>query len=179
MDTLHSILKKNKLTISVAESCTGGFLASTLTNQKGSSSYFIGGIIAYNTSVKENILKIPKNIDIVSNECAVAMNHGLFNIMNTDICISVTGYIGPFSHDYTDQGDVYYSIYCDDIDQTYRIILKDIYNREDSKKYIVSHIIDSLINILRPSPIPCTNESSIPSSMFFLELIDALKPTSS
>ena len=147
MKSLYQTLKDRNLTISVAESCTGGLLASTLTNEQGSSRFFKGGIIAYNTGVKEELLKIPKNIDIVSNECAVAMNYGLMQLMNTSICISVTGYIGPFSNDNIDQGLVYYSILCDDIDVTYKIICRE-QNREQCKKNIVDMIIDSLIEIL-------------------------------
>jgi nicotinamide-nucleotide amidase len=147
MENLAKLLKDRKLTISTAESCTGGLLASTLTNEPGSSSFFKGGIIAYSASVKQELLKIPKNIEIVSNECAVAMNYGLMQLMNTSICISVTGYIGPFLNDYTDQGLVYYSILCDDIDATYKIISRDT-NREEGKKEIVDMIINSLIEIL-------------------------------
>lgn len=147
MKSLSQTLKERNLTISVAESCTGGLLSNTLTNEPGSSRFFKGGIIAYNTSVKEELLKIPKNIEIVSNECASAMNYGLMQLMNTSICISVTGYIGPFSNNYVDQGLVYYSILCDDIDVTYKIICRG-QNREKCKKNIVGMIIDSLIEIL-------------------------------
>ena len=149
MENLSQILKERKLTISVAESCTGGLLASTLTNEPGSSLFFKGGIVAYNKSVKEDLLKIPKGINIVSNECAIAMNYGLYRLMNTDICISVTGYIGPFTNDYDDQGEVYYSIFWNQRQTTYKILCKDTNDRENDKKQIIEFIIESLTNILR------------------------------
>ena len=95
MEKLAKVLKEKKLTISVAESCTGGLLACRLTDIPGSSSYFMGGIIAYNKNVKMILLDIPENIEVVTSECAMLMNQGLKKNFETDIYVSVTGYIGP------------------------------------------------------------------------------------
>ena len=55
-------LKNKRLTIAIAESCTGGLVSSSITDISGSSKYFILGIVAYNSSQKGKLLKIPKNI---------------------------------------------------------------------------------------------------------------------
>ena len=55
-------LSNNNLTLSIAESCTGGFLSKKITNSSGSSKYFIGSIVAYSNHIKEKKLNVSKNI---------------------------------------------------------------------------------------------------------------------
>jgi PncC family amidohydrolase len=96
---IAKILKRKKLTISVAESCSGGLLSNKLTNISGSSEYFIGGVVAYNNSTKIKILKVPKELlkkyGAVSEEVAKKMAENVRKITNTDIGISTTGIAGP------------------------------------------------------------------------------------
>ena len=94
MDKLSDILKSNGLTISVAESCTAGLLASQLTDIPGSSKYFIAGIVAYSRDIKTSLLNVPEYIEVVSDKCAIAMNQGLTKLVKSDIHVSVTGNIG-------------------------------------------------------------------------------------
>ncbi len=86
-------------TLSVAESCTGGHIASMLTANEGASSYFLGGVIAYSAGVKETVLGVaPEVIEkygVVSGETAVAMAEGVRRITGSDYAISTTGYAGP------------------------------------------------------------------------------------
>ena len=90
---------KYKLTISVAESCTGGLIANRITNVSGSSKYFERGIIAYSNKSKVDLLGVPEKLIIkhgaVSEEVAKAMAIGIRKISNTDIGISTTGIAGP------------------------------------------------------------------------------------
>ena len=92
-------LSKRKLNISIAESCTGGLLGKMLTDTPGSSEVFIGGIIAYNNSVKINQLKVSKNMidqhGAVSSEVSIEMAQNIKKIFNSDIGISITGIAGP------------------------------------------------------------------------------------
>ena len=149
MEKLATLLKEKKLTISVSESCTSGLLASYLTSLPGSSSYFIGGIVAYSRSVKILLLDIPENIEVVSKECAVAMNHGLKNKIPSDIYVSVTGYIGPTSDVPELLGTIYVAILYNAIDYIFTINLQPqyIYNRSKAKQYIVLEIIDMIYKI--------------------------------
>ena len=96
---LHKKLIKKKLTISVAESCTGGLLAHNLTRLANSSKYFQMGLITYSNQAKIKILKVNKNIikeyGAVSKECCKAMVKNLSQISNSKINVSITGIAGP------------------------------------------------------------------------------------
>jgi len=96
---LHKKLIKKKLTISVAESCTGGLLGHNLTKLANSSKYFQMGLTTYSNLAKIKILKVNKNIirkyGAVSNECCAAMVNNLSKISKSKINISITGIAGP------------------------------------------------------------------------------------
>ena len=96
---LHKKLIKKKITISVAESCTGGLLSSKLTKLSGSSKYFKIGLITYSNKAKINILKVKKNIidnhGSVSQECCKSMVENLSKLSKSKINVSITGIAGP------------------------------------------------------------------------------------
>ena len=99
IQSLHKKLIKKKLTISVAESCTGGLLAHYLTKLANSSKYFEMGLTTYSNKSKIKVLKINNNIiqnyGAVSKECCKAMVQNLSKISNSKINISITGIAGP------------------------------------------------------------------------------------
>jgi len=92
-------LKKNNKTLAVAESCTGGLIASIITNVSGSSKYFTGGIVAYSNDVKINILGVPealiKRHGAVSREVAKEMAIGARELLDSRIALAITGISGP------------------------------------------------------------------------------------
>jgi nicotinamide-nucleotide amidase len=92
-------LKKKKLKISFAESCTGGLLSSAITSVSGSSKIFSMGLITYSNQSKITVLKIPKNIiqkyGSVSVQCCLSMVNNLSKISKSKVCISITGIAGP------------------------------------------------------------------------------------
>lgn len=96
---VSKILIKNKLTISIAESCTGGLVSSTFINYPGISSVFMEGCITYSNESKINRLGVnPKTLDIygaVSEETAIEMVEGIAKNFNTNVAISTTGIAGP------------------------------------------------------------------------------------
>ena len=96
---LHKKLIKKKLTISVAESCTGGLLSHNLTKLANSSKYFQMGLATYSNQAKIKILKINKKIinkyGAVSPECCKAMVKNLSKISKSKINVSITGIAGP------------------------------------------------------------------------------------
>ena len=102
MDKLKKIvssLKRKKLKIALAESCTGGMLSSAITSVSGSSKVFTIGIVAYSNQSKIKVLKIPKNIirkyGSVSEPVCLAMLKNLNKISKTNISVSITGIAGP------------------------------------------------------------------------------------
>ncbi|MDB4812259.1 CinA family protein [Candidatus Pelagibacter sp.] len=96
---LHKKLIKKKLTISVAESCTGGLLAHNLTKLANSSKYFQMGLTTYSNQAKTKILRVNKKIinkyGAVSYECCKAMVENLSKISKSKINVSITGIAGP------------------------------------------------------------------------------------
>ena len=92
-------LIKSKLTISIAESCTGGLLSSAITSVSGSSKVFNLGLVTYANQSKIKILKIPKKLirkcGAVSEKVCLTMVNNLNKISKTSISVSVTGIAGP------------------------------------------------------------------------------------
>ena len=99
MKTLIKLLNKKKLKISLAESCTGGLLASSITSISGASKVFNLGLVTYSNQAKIKILKVNKNIikkyGAVSHECCSAMVKNLSKISKANINVSITGIAGP------------------------------------------------------------------------------------
>ena len=97
--TIIDKLKKKKLKISVAESCSGGLLSRKFTSINGSSKVFTLGLVTYSNQSKTNILKVSKKIikknGAVSAEVCLAMVKNLSKISKTNISISITGIAGP------------------------------------------------------------------------------------
>lgn len=96
---LGEVLRKQGLTVSVAESCTGGMVGSLITDQPGSSNYFLGGVIAYSDEVKRGQLAVDpallKRVGAVSSEVAQAMAEGVRSRFGSDLAAGVTGIAGP------------------------------------------------------------------------------------
>ena len=93
------LLKKKKLKISVAESCTGGMLSSALTSVSGSSKVFTLGLVTYSNRSKNRLLKVPKQIikkyGAVSVQCCFSMVNNLSKISKSNVAVSITGIAGP------------------------------------------------------------------------------------
>ena len=99
MKLLIKLLIRKKIKISVAESCTGGLLASAITSISGASKIFNLGLITYSNQAKIKILKVNKKIikkyGAVSHECCFAMVNNLSKISKANINVSITGIAGP------------------------------------------------------------------------------------
>ncbi len=93
------LLTKKKLTLSFAESCTGGLLASSITSFSGSSKVFNMGLVTYSNNAKIKLLKVPKKTitkyGAVSYETCLSMVKNLSKISKSNISISITGVAGP------------------------------------------------------------------------------------
>ena len=94
-----NLLAKKKLTVSFAESCTGGLLASSITSISGSSRIFNMGLVTYSNNAKVKLLKVPKKTinkyGAVSYETCLSMVKNLSKISKSNISISITGVAGP------------------------------------------------------------------------------------
>ena len=96
---LKELILQKGLKLSTAESCTGGLVAARIVNVPGSSEYFMGGVVAYDNSIKMKVLNVsPETLlkfGAVSEETAREMVLGVKKLMNTECAISTTGIAGP------------------------------------------------------------------------------------
>ncbi|MGI5902444.1 MAG: competence/damage-inducible protein A [Desulfitobacteriia bacterium] len=93
------LLKSKKMTLATAESCTGGLLGGKITSTAGSSEYYIGGVVSYANSVKENLLGVSRvsltQKGAVSEQVAMEMAEGARRVLKADFALSITGIAGP------------------------------------------------------------------------------------
>lgn len=96
---LHRMLIERNLSLSVAESCTGGMIQERIVGQADASVYFVGGVVSYANDIKNRILAVSNQTLVehgaVSAECAMQMAEGVRKLMNSDLSLSVTGIAGP------------------------------------------------------------------------------------
>lgn len=93
------LLQKNKWTMTTAESCTGGYVAHLITSIPGSSSYFLGGVISYDNTIKQEVLGVSaetlNTVGAVSEETVIQMALGVKHLMKTDYSVAISGIMGP------------------------------------------------------------------------------------
>ncbi|MDE6567902.1 MAG: CinA family protein [Lachnospiraceae bacterium] len=109
---LLDLLKQQNLHISMAESCTGGMMASTLVDLSGASDVFEEGYVTYSNRVKQKLLGVKaetlEQYTVVSSQVAEEMAEGVHNRSGADLTMAVTGYAGPDDgEDGTPAGTVY------------------------------------------------------------------------
>ena len=96
-------LRQKGLTLSAAESCTGGLIAKRLTDVPGASAPFLGGVVSYTNAVKAGVLGVPRDLleqyGAVSEPVARAMAEGVRRLTGSDLAVSVTGLAGPDGDD--------------------------------------------------------------------------------
>jgi PncC family amidohydrolase len=96
---IQAICLRRKWTLSLAESCTGGYVASCLTSQPGASFYFLGSIVCYSNEVKKTILGVQEQTlqtyGAVSAEVVKEMSEGVSHLIKSDYSLAVSGIAGP------------------------------------------------------------------------------------
>lgn len=98
-EVLGAMLRERKMTLSVAESCTGGYLSEMITAIPGSSDYFLGGVVSYHRSLKSDVLGVDDAVidseTAVCEKVAVQMAEGVRKLTGADVALSTTGIAGP------------------------------------------------------------------------------------
>ena len=151
-EILHDLLISKNLTISTAESCTGGELSHLITSVSGSSNYFLGGICTYQTQKKSEILGVSEDLikekTVVSEEVAQAMSLGCQKLFKTDIALSTTGVAGPNSDEFESEiGTIFYSIRVQNFEKTFKLYLPHL-ERKDFMNFVSMKVLQDLIEIL-------------------------------
>lgn len=149
---LAEMLTERNLTISTAESCTGGELAKMITSVSGSSKYFLGGMVAYATEKKIKILNVSQEtvdeFTVVSEQVAQEMAKGCQQLFETHISLSTTGVAGPGKgEDGKDIGTVYYTIRINDQEVTSKLYMPHL-ERVDFMDFVSQKVIQDLVSLL-------------------------------
>ena len=147
------LLKKKKLKISFAESCTGGMLSSSITSIKGSSKVFNLGLVVYSNQSKVKVLRVSKNIikkyGSVSYQVCLAMVKNVSRISTANISVSITGIAGPSGGSKEKPvGLVFVGI-----KKANRIVVKRYLFKNKGRTYIqkatVNKVLRSILNFLK------------------------------
>lgn len=151
-EILHDLLISKNLTISTAESCTGGELSHLITSVSGSSQYFLGGICTYQTQKKIEILGVSEDLikekTVVSEKVAQAMSLGCQKLFKTDISLSTTGVAGPNSDEFESEiGTVFYSVRIKNFEKSFKLYLPHL-ERKDFMNFVSMKVLQDLIEIL-------------------------------
>ncbi|MGZ5210274.1 MAG: CinA family nicotinamide mononucleotide deamidase-related protein [Kaistella sp.] len=151
-EILKEIMLQKSLTLSVAESCTGGELSRLITSVSGSSAYFAGGIIPYDYRKKIEILGVSEitisQKTVVSEEVAQEMSFGCQKLFKTDIALSTTGVSGPNTDEFNNEiGTVFYSVRVKDFEKTNRLYLPHM-ERNDFANFVSQRVLQDLVEIL-------------------------------
>ena len=111
-DAVATRLLARGATLAVAESVTGGLIASRLVNVAGASTWFRGGVVSYASEVKFDLLGVARG-PVVSPEAAIAMARGVADLLGADVGLSVTGVAGPEEQDGQPAGTVFVGLSID------------------------------------------------------------------
>jgi nicotinamide-nucleotide amidase len=144
---IGKLLKEHGLTLSAAESCTGGEIAHLITTVPGSSSYFLGSVTSYAIPVKETVLGVPSSLiekhGVVSSEVAAAMAEGVRKLTGSDYSVSTTGVAGPGADGDIPEGTVWIGVATPKGTYTVK------YNYKNDRKRNIERFSASALNFLR------------------------------
>lgn len=149
------LLNRCGITVSVAESCSGGLIAKQLTDTPGSSGYFIAGVVAYANSAKTRFLEVPTELldrhGAVSPEVAKAMAQGVRQATGSDLSISTTGIAGPEGGTPEKPvGTIFLALADDSGCETMELNLSG--SRDEIRIATASHALEWLVRHLSPPP---------------------------
>ncbi|MEU4650747.1 CinA family protein [Nocardia fluminea] len=108
-DQLAALAERSGLTVAVAESLTAGQVAAALGAAPDAAVWFRGGVVAYATEVKQQVLGVP-DVPVVSETAATAMAEGVRSLMDADLAVATTGAGGPDPQDGEDPGSVWFCV---------------------------------------------------------------------
>jgi PncC family amidohydrolase len=114
MQKVHELFKKKGLSLSVAESCTGGLISHHITALSGASTFFKASVVSYSEEAKKEILGVPSDIiskyGVISEETAREMAEKIRALSATDFSLSTTGNLGPDVLEGKEKGLVYIAV---------------------------------------------------------------------
>lgn len=147
-EIVKKLSQKNK-TLSIAESCTGGLISSTITDVPGASKVFSGGVVVYATEMKKKILNINEEVfkyGVISLQMAEAMSNSIKHLTGSDYSIATTGNLGPDTMEGKPKGLIYIAVAT--LKQNYTIELNLDNDRLSNKKEATFNALKLLEKVL-------------------------------
>ena len=145
-------LKEVNLTISTAESITGGLIASKICEIPGASNYFKGGVVSYTKEATCSLLGLNmediNKYGVYSKETVVAMAEGIKNKTKSDVAVATSGVAGPGSDEGVEAGTVYFCYYLEDKILTEKKVFKG--SRNEIRDEASSYALSTLVGLLTP-----------------------------
>ena len=149
MQKVHELFKKKGLSLSVAESCTGGLISHYITALPGASTFFEAGVVSYSAEMKKEILGVSSAIiskyGAVSEETAREMAEKIRTLTKTDFSVSTTGNLGPDVLEGKEKGLVYIAVSKEGM--TFSKELRLTGNREENKEDAALEALRFLVEI--------------------------------
>ena len=143
-------LKECNLTISTAESITGGLIASKICEISGASNYFKGGVVSYTKEAKESLLGVSlediEKYGVYSKETVIKMAEGIKERTNSDIAIATSGVAGPGPDEGVEAGTVYFCYYI--LDKIVTEKKKFEGTRNEIREYAANHALVMVVGLL-------------------------------
>ena len=147
---VHELFKKKGLTLSTAESCTGGLISHFITTLPGASIFFEAGVVSYSADAKKEILGVSSDIiskyGVVSEETAREMAEKVRTLAQTDFSVSTTGNLGPDVLEAKEKGLVYIGVSREGETFTKELRLKG--NREENKSEVAFEALKFLVEMV-------------------------------
>ena len=140
-EVVLDLLRERGLTLGLAESLTGGLIASRLVSIPGASDVLQGSVVSYASEVKFDVLGVPVG-PVVSDDAVRAMSEGACRVLNSDVGIAVTGVAGPDEQEGVPVGTVFMATTLDGVTET--SMAKFPFNREQSRQFTVITVLDHL-----------------------------------
>jgi nicotinamide-nucleotide amidase len=147
----HELFKARGLTLSIAESCTGGLISHYITHLPGASAFFRAGVVSYSEDMKKKILGVSSDIissyGVVSEQTAKEMAEKVRLLTGTDISVSTTGNLGPDVLEGKEKGLVYIAVSKEG--RTFAKELRLRGNRKENKEEAALEALNFLIGIAK------------------------------
>jgi len=136
-----SLLSRHGLSLGLAESLTGGLVASRLVSVPGASAWFRGSVVAYDSGVKHDVLGVPEG-PVVSEAAARAMAEGAARVLEAEVGLALTGVAGPDRQEGAEPGTVFIGLAVDASTEVIRLHLPG--DRERVRQYAAMAALDLL-----------------------------------
>ena len=161
-ETVARLLGEREQTLATAESITGGGVAERMSRAPGSSTTFVGGVIAYTAEVKQRVLGVTKETldgpGVVSEACALEMAAGARRLFGADLAVSLTGAAGPEPHGGAEPGTTWIGLDAGDVQHAFGYVSKG--EREQVRRWAEQAALDLVRRHLDGRPLPATERVS-------------------